>query len=245
MNVIETRALAKRYRRTWALRDCTLAIPGGHIVALVGPNGAGKTTLLTMAVGLTRPTAGTLAVLGSEPPGSPAALDHIGFVAQDAPLYRSLRVADMLHLARNLNRRWDQRRAEDRLERLEIPLRQKTGDLSGGQKAQLALTIALARRPALLVLDEPLAALDPVAREDFLASVVAAATGDGISVVLSSHVLAELERVATYLIVLTRGQVRVCGPVRELIATHGAGLEEIALRHLRAQVPSSRTEAGR
>jgi len=244
MNVIETRALGKRYRRGWALRDCTLAIPGGHIAALVGPNGAGKTTLLTMAVGLTKPTAGALTVLGGEPPGSPRALDLTGFVAQDAPLYRNLPVADMLHVARNLNRRWDQRRAEHRLEQLEIPLRQKVGELSGGQKAQLALTIALARRPALLVLDEPLAALDPVAREDFLAAVVAAAAGDGISVVLSSHVLAELERVATYLIVLTRGQVRVSGTVRELLATHGAGLEEIALRCLRAGLPSSRTEAG-
>lgn len=244
MNVIETSRLGKRYRRTWALRDCTLAIPGGHIVALVGPNGAGKTTLLTMTVGLTRPTAGALTVLGGEPPGSPGALDHIGFVAQDAPLYRNLPVADMLHLARNLNRRWDQRQATDRLAQLEIPLRQKVGELSGGQKAQLALTIALARRPALLVLDEPLSALDPVAREDFLAAVVEAARGDGVSVVLSSHVLAELERVATYLVVLTRGQVRVAGSVRDLIASHGAGLEEIALRHLRAELPSSRTEAG-
>jgi ABC-2 type transport system ATP-binding protein len=243
MNVIDTVKLGKRYRRSWALRDCTLAIPGGHIVALVGPNGAGKTTLLTMAVGLTRPTAGELTVLGGAPPGSPGALDEIAFVAQDAPLYRNLPVRDMLHVARNLNRRWDQRRAEDRLAQLEIPPGQKTGELSGGQKAQLALTIALARRPALLVLDEPLAALDPVAREDFLASVVAA-HDDGISVVLSSHVLAELERVATYLVVLTSGEVRVAGPVRELIATHGAGLEEIALRHLRARVPSSRTEAG-
>ena len=117
------------------------------------------------------------------------------------------------------------------------------GDLSGGQKAQLALTIALARRPDLLVLDEPLASLDPVAREDFLAAVVAAAEQDGVSVVLSSHVLAELERVATYLVVLTRGQVRLAGTVRELLASHGAGLEEIALRYLRAGVSSvSRTE---
>ena len=243
MNVIETSALGKRYRRRWALRDCTLGIPGGHIVALVGPNGAGKTTLLTMAVGLTRPTAGTVTVLGGEPAGSPQALDGIAFVAQDAPLYRNLPVSDMLHLARNLNRHWDQRHAEVRLEQLGIPLRQRVGELSGGQKAQLALTIALARRPSLLVLDEPLASLDPVAREDFMASVVDAAGRDAISVVLSSHVLAELERVATYLIVLTRGQVQVAGPVRELLASHGAGLEEIALRHLRAGVPSSRTEA--
>jgi ABC-2 type transport system ATP-binding protein len=243
MNAIETCALGKRYRGKWALRDCTLAIPGGHIVALVGPNGAGKTTLLTMAVGLTRPTQGTVAVVGGEPAGSPRALDGIAFVAQDAPLYRNLPVADMLHLARNLNRRWDQGRALDRLGTLEIPLRQRVGDLSGGQKAQLALTIALARRPELLVLDEPLASLDPVAREDFLAAVVGAADRDGVSVVLSSHVLAELERVATYLVVLARGQVQVAGTVAELLASHGAGLEEIALRYLRAGVPSvSRTE---
>jgi ABC-2 type transport system ATP-binding protein len=240
MNIIESRGLGKRYRRKWALRDCTLDIPAGHIVALVGPNGAGKTTLLTIAVGLTPSTEGTITVLGGEPAGSPDALDRIAFVAQDAPLYRNLPVADMLHVARNLNRRWDQRRAESRLAQLGIPLRQKVGELSGGQKAQLALTIALARRPSLLVLDEPLSALDPVARDDFLASVVEAAGREGISVVLSSHVLAELERVATYLIVLTRGQVRIAGPVSGLLATHGAGLEEIALRYLRA---GSGTEA--
>ena len=234
MNVIESTALGKRYRRTWALRDCTLDIPGGHIVALVGPNGAGKTTLLTMAVGLTRPTEGGVTVLGGIPAGSPDALDGIAFVAQDAPLYRNLPVADMLRVARRLNRCWDQRRADDRLERLGIPPRQKVGELSGGQKAQLALTIALARRPGLLVLDEPLAALHPVARDDFMTSVVEAAREDDISVVLSSHVLAELERVATYLIVLARGQVQVAGSVKDLLASHGAGLEEIALRHLRA-----------
>ena len=244
MYVIETAALGKRYRRKWALRDCTLAIPAGHLVALVGPNGAGKSTLLSMAVGLARPSAGTLAVLGGEPPGSPGALDSIAFVAQDAPLYPHLPVRAMLGIARDLNRRWDQRYAADRLARLEIPLGQRVGTLSGGQKAQLALTIALGRRPALLVLDEPFAALDPVAREDFLGSVAEAARGDGISVVLSSHVLAELERVASYLVVLGRGEVRVAGPVSELIAAHGAGLAEIALRQLRAAAPDQvRTEA--
>jgi ABC-2 type transport system ATP-binding protein len=235
VNIIETSALGKRYRRKWALRECTLAIPGGHIVALVGPNGAGKTTLLTAAVGLTRPTEGSVTVLGGEPAGSPEALDRIAFVAQDAPLYRQLPVRDMLRVARYLNHRWDEARAEERLERLEIPLGQRVGRLSGGQKAQLALTIALARRPSLLVLDEPLASLDPVAREDFLGSVTEAAHEESISVVLSSHVLAELERVATYLIVLTRGEVRVSSPVRDLLETQGAGLEEIALRYLRAR----------
>jgi ABC-2 type transport system ATP-binding protein len=250
MNVIETTALAKRYRGKWALRDCTLAIPGNHLVALVGPNGAGKSTLLNLAVGLARPSAGAVTVLGGAAAGSPDALDRIAFVAQDAPLYKNLSAGAMLGVARNLNRRWDQHRAEERLAQLEIPLKQRVGTLSGGQKAQLALTIALARRPSLLVLDEPFAALDPVARDDFLASVAEAAREEGISVVLSSHVLAELERVATYLVVLGRGEVKVAGPVSELVASEQAGLEEIALRHLRAgrsgspqSSASSRTEA--
>ncbi|HKB29458.1 MAG TPA: ABC transporter ATP-binding protein [Streptosporangiaceae bacterium] len=220
MNVIESAALGKRYRRTWALRECTLAIPAGHVVALVGPNGAGKTTLLHISVGLTGPTLGRVTVLGGEPPGSPPALDGIAFVAQDAPLYKNLSAADTLHLARNLNRRWDQRHAEARLAELGIPLKQKVGKLSGGQQAQMALTLALARRPQLLVLDEPLAMLDPLARHDFMASVMAAVVDDGVSVVLSSHVLAELERVADYLIVLSRGQVQVAGEVDDLLARH-------------------------
>ena len=153
-------------------------------------------------------------MLGGEPAGSPAALDRVAFVAQEAPLYKNLPVGAMLGVARNLNKRWDQRRAEDRLERLEIGLSQRVGTLSGGQNAQLALTIALARRPDLLVLDEPFAALDPVARDDLLASVAEAARAERISVVLSSHVLAELERVATYLVVLGRGEVRVGRPGR-------------------------------
>jgi ABC-2 type transport system ATP-binding protein len=220
MNIIESAGLGKRYRRTWALRDCTLGIPGGHVVALVGPNGAGKTTMLSMAVGLTTPTAGSVTVLGGERAGSAGALDGIAFVAQDAPLYKNLPAGDMLHLTRNLNRRWDQHRAETRLAELGIPLTKKVGKLSGGQQAQLALTVALARRPDLLVLDEPLAMLDPLARHDFMASVMAAVTDDGVSVVLSSHVLAELERVASYLIVLSHGQIQVAGEVDDLLAGH-------------------------
>src|SRR5690348_165478 len=220
MNIIETSGLGKRYRRTWALRDCTLAVPAGHVVALVGPNGAGKTTLLHTSVGLIRPTAGRLTVLGGEPAGSPAALDGIAFVAQDTPLYRNLSVADTLSLARNVNRRWDQRHAEARLAELGIPPGRKAGHLSGGQQAQLALTLALARRPQLLVLDEPLAMLDPLARHDFMASVLAAVADDGVSVLLSSHVLAELERVADYLVLLSRGRVQVAGEVDALLAGH-------------------------
>ena len=226
MNVIETSGLGKRYGHTWALRECTLAVPAGHLTALVGPNGAGKTTLMNMCVGLAVPTAGTASVLGGQPAGSPAALDGIAFVAQDAPLYKNLSAGDMLHLTRNVNRRWDQGYAEGRLAELGIPLKKKTGKLSGGQQAQLALTLALARRPRLLVLDEPLAMLDPLARHDFMASVMAAAAGKGegeeggVSVVLSSHALAELERVADYLILLSGGRVQVAGEVDDLLACH-------------------------
>jgi ABC-2 type transport system ATP-binding protein len=190
------------------------------VAALVGPNGAGKTTLLNLAVGLAAPTAGAVTVLGGRPPGSPAALDGVAFVAQDTPLYKNLPAADMLHLTRNLNRRFDQRYAETRLGELGIPLNRKAGRLSGGQQAQLALTLALARRPRLLVLDEPVAMLDPVARHDFMATVLMAAADDGVSVLLSSHVLAELERVADYLILLSRGRVQVAGEVDDLLASH-------------------------
>jgi ABC-2 type transport system ATP-binding protein len=220
MNIIETSGLGKRYGSTWALRECTLAIPAGHVAALVGPNGAGKTTLLNLAVGLADPSAGGVTVLGGLPAGSPAALDGIAFVAQDTPLYKNLSAADMLHLTRNLNRRFDQRYAEARLGELGIPLNRRAGKLSGGQQAQLALTLALARRPRLLVLDEPVAMLDPVARHDFMALVLTAAAEDGVSVVLSSHVLAELERVADYLILLSRGRVQVAGEVDGLLASH-------------------------
>jgi ABC-2 type transport system ATP-binding protein len=218
MNVIEASGLGKRYGSTWALRECALVIPAGHVAALVGPNGAGKTTLLNLAVGLAAPTAGIVTVLGGRPAGSPAALDGIAFVAQDAPLYKNLSAADMLHLTRNLNRRFDQRYAQARLGELGIPLKQKAGKMSGGQQAQLALTLALARRPRLLVLDEPMAMLDPLARHDFMATVMAAMADGGVSVVLSSHVLAELERVADYLILMSRGSVQVAGEVDDLLA---------------------------
>jgi ABC-2 type transport system ATP-binding protein len=220
MNIIETSGLGKRYSSTWALRECTLTVPAGQVAALVGPNGAGKTTLLNLAVGLAEPTAGAVTVLGGVPAGSPAALDGIAFVAQDTPLYRNLSAADMLHLTRNLNRRFDQHYAETRLSELGIPLKRKAGKMSGGQQAQLALTLALARRPRLLVLDEPVAMLDPIARHDFMALVLTAAVDDGVSVMLSSHVLAELERVADYLILLSQGRLQVAGEVDGLLASH-------------------------
>jgi ABC-2 type transport system ATP-binding protein len=233
MNIIEANGLGKRYGGTWALRECTLAVPAGHVAALVGPNGAGKTTLLNLAVGLAAPSTGGITVLGGRPAGSAAALDGIAFVAQDTPLYKNLRVADMIYVTRNLNRYFDQPYAQARLAELGIPLKRKAGKLSGGQHAQVALTLALARRPRLLVLDEPVAMLDPVARHDFMAT-VQAASADGVSVLLSSHVLTELERVANYLVLLSRGQVRLAGAVGDLLVAHRqASLEDLALNCLR------------
>ena len=216
MTIVEASDLGKRYGRSWALRECTLA------------------------VGLSVPSAGAVTVPGGRAAGSPAALDAIAFVAQDTPVYKTLPVADMLYLTRALNRRFDQPYARKRLADLGIPLRRRAGRLSGGQQAQLALTLALARRPRLLVLDEPVAMLDPVARHDFMATVLSAATADGVSVLLSSHVLTELERIANYLILLSAGQVRLAGAVDDLLATHGhASLEDLALTHLRQTTPEA------
>jgi ABC-2 type transport system ATP-binding protein len=220
MNVIETQGLGKAYGTSWALRECTLAIPAGHLAALVGPNGAGKTTLLNLAVGLAVPTAGIVTVLGGWPAGSAEALDGIAFVAQDMPLYKNLSAADMLHMTRNLNRRFDDGYAKARLGELGIPLERTAGKMSGGQQSQLALTLALARRPQLLVLDEPMAMLDPLARHDFMATVVTAMADDGVSVLLSSHVLSELERVADYLLLISSGSVQMAGEVDDLLACH-------------------------
>lgn len=220
MNVIEADRLGKRFGDTWALRECTLAIPEGHVAALVGPNGAGKTTLLNLAVGLAAPSTGAVTVIGGREPGSPAALDGVAFVAEDVPLYRNLSAADMIHLTRNLNRAFDVGAAESRLHELGVPLERKAGRLSGGQQAQLALTLALARRPRLLVLDEPMSLLDPIARHDFMATVMTAVADDGVSVVFSSHVLAELERVADYLVLISHGFVQVAGVVDDLLARH-------------------------
>jgi ABC-2 type transport system ATP-binding protein len=218
--VIEADGLGKRYRRQWALADCTLSIPAGHVVGLVGPNGAGKTTLLNLAVGLLAPDAGTIEVLGGRPAAGRPRLSRIGFLAQDSPVYAGLSVADHLKLGAHLNTGWDAGLAHGRVERLDLDLRQKGGTLSGGQRAQLALTLAIAKRPELLLLDEPVASLDPLARREFLQDLMEAVAEQELSVVLSSHLVADLERVCDYLIVLVGSRVRVAGPVDELLAAH-------------------------
>jgi ABC-2 type transport system ATP-binding protein len=218
--VIEASGLGKQYRRTWALRDCTLAIPEGRVVGLVGPNGAGKTTLLQLATGLLTPTRGTISVLGEPPAVSPAQLARVGFVAQDTPVYARMRVADHLRLGAWLNRGWDDELAQRRIGQLGLDPKQRAGSLSGGQRAQLALTLALAKRPELLLLDEPVASLDPLARREFLRSLMEAVAEHGTSVVLSSHLVADLERVCDYLVVLVASRVRIAGEVTTLLASH-------------------------
>ncbi len=218
---IEATGLGVRYGSTWALRGCSVRIPPGRIAGLVGPNGAGKTTFLHTAVGLLRPTEGVVRVFGRSPQEQPLLLlDRVGFVAQDAPLYASFSVADMLRFGRKLNSRWDQAAAEQRLKALGIPLEQRIGRLSGGQRSQVALTVALGKHPELLLLDEPVARLDPLARREFMQGLTEAVAEDGISVVLSSHLVADLERICDYLVIVAGGHLQVAGDIESLLAGH-------------------------
>ena len=218
--VLETTRLSKRYGRRWALDDCTLKVPPGHVVGLVGPNGAGKTTLLHLAVGLLSPTSGDIQVLGGWPAHGAAQLARVGFVGQATPLYPRLSVADHLRFGAWLNPAWDTSVAEQRIERLGLDPKQRTGSLSGGQRAQLALTLAIAKRPELLVLDEPVASLDPLARREFLQHLMESVAEEGLSVVLSSHLVSDVERVCDYLIVLTASRVQLAGEIDDLLASH-------------------------
>jgi ABC-2 type transport system ATP-binding protein len=220
-SAIEAVELGKRYGAKWALRDCTFEVPLGSVTALVGPNGAGKTTLLQLAIGLSVPNSGEVRVLGLSPrKESSALLPKVGFVAQEHPLYRGLTVRETLKLGRKLNPSWDDALAQDRIEQLRLPLGQKVGKLSGGQQAQVALTLALAKRPQLLVLDEPVASLDPLARREFLQTMMEAAVDTGMTVVLSSHIVADLERVCDHLVILSQAETQLVGPIDEVVASH-------------------------
>jgi len=218
--VIQTRGLSKRYRKVTALSEATLTVPEGRISALVGPNGAGKTTLLRLLAGLARPTSGELAVLGSRPSQDPAFLAGIGFLAQEIPLYRRFTAEDHIGVGAHLNPRWDEASVRHRLKSLDVPPDQKVGTLSGGQRAQLALALTLAKRPRLLLLDEPVASLDPLARRQFLAHLAEAVAAGGLTVVLSSHLVADLERTCDHLILLAASQVQLCGDIDTLLAEH-------------------------
>lgn len=243
--MLHAEGLTKRYGRREALSDVDLHVPAGRVVGLVGPNGAGKSTLLNLACGLLEPTSGSLRVLGSRPAASAAHLARVGFVAQNTPVYPSFSVADHLRMGARLNPSWDQGLAERRIGQVGLNPKQKAGRLSGGQRAQLALTVAAAKRPELLIFDEPAAALDPLARQGFLANLMEFVAELGASAVLSSHLLGDIEQVCDYLIVLCDSRVQVAGDVRDLLAGH----HRLAapggdLGHLPAGVEVVRAEPG-
>jgi ABC-2 type transport system ATP-binding protein len=219
-DLLQARGLGKKYGRREALVDCTLAIPPGHVVGLVGPNGAGKSTLLKIACGMLAPTAGRIEVLGEHPAGGPAQLARVGYVAQDTPTYTNLTVADHLKLGAKLNPGWDGELAKQRIEQLELDPKQKAGKLSGGQRAQLALTVAVAKRPELLILDEPVSSLDPLARRSFLRQLMESVAEDETSVILSSHLVSDLERICDYLVVLVSSRVQLAGRTEDLLGQH-------------------------
>jgi ABC-2 type transport system ATP-binding protein len=218
--VLEATDLGKRYRHKWALSDCTLSVPQGHVVGLVGPNGSGKSTLLNLAAGLLAPSAGRLDVLGGTPARDATALGRLGFVAQDPPVYSALSVRDHLRFGAKLNPRWDADLATTRIDDLGLDPSQRAGKLSGGQRAQLALTLAIAKRPELLLLDEPVASLDPLARREFLQILMETVADQEVSIVLSSHLVSDVERVCDYLIVLADSRVQLAGDVEELVSSH-------------------------
>jgi ABC-2 type transport system ATP-binding protein len=218
--VLIAEGLGKRYRQQWALSDCDLEVPAGRVTGLVGPNGAGKSTLLNLAAGMLRPTTGTIEVCGGRPGQGVEQLARVGYVAQDTPSYAALTVADHLELGARLNPRWDADLAAARMRHLGLNPRQRAGRLSGGQRAQLALTLGLAKRPELLILDEPVASLDPLARREFLQDLMEAVAEQEFSVILSSHLVSDVERSCDHLVVLTEAHVQVVGEVDELLATH-------------------------
>jgi ABC-2 type transport system ATP-binding protein len=219
--IVVAEGLGKRYGSQWALRDCTLQVPSQRAVALVGPNGAGKTTLLQLLAGLLRPSEGWVRVAGGAPfQESAQVLPHVAFVAQEQPLYRDFTGAELLTLGAHLNPRWDDRLVRERLRSLGVPLDRPVGRLSGGQRSQVALALSLAKQAELVLLDEPLASLDPLARQEFLQTLMETMSEAPMTLVLSSHIVGELERVCDWLAILTAAHVQLSVSIEEALATH-------------------------
>ncbi len=219
--VIETKALAKRFGRTWGLRECTLSIPTGKVAALVGPNGAGKSTLLRMAAGLSRPTSGMIKVLGGVPSaGDDSLLRRVGYLDQERPLYKGFRVDEMFRFGAGTNQTWDMTTAHAYVDQLGISLRDRVDKLSGGQQAQVALTMCLAKQPELLILDEPAAELDPVAREDLLRLLMREVAERGTSVVLSTHALGDVGSICDYLVIMSHSTIVLADDLEFVVESH-------------------------
>ena len=219
--VLEARGLSKAYGKTWALKDCSFSLPEGRITGLVGHNGAGKTTLMALMVGLLRPNSGVLEVLGLSPQTHLAELlPQIAFVGQEKALYPTFSVREMLRFGQELNPTFDVPYAEAYLRKLDIPLDRQTRKLSGGQKAHVAIVLALAKHPRLLVLDEPFANLDPLSRHQLMQTLMEAAAADGNSVLISSHQVSDLEKICDSLVVLANARVLLAGDIEELVDAH-------------------------
>jgi ABC-2 type transport system ATP-binding protein len=216
---VEAVGLGKRYRRGWALRDCTFRLPAGKVCALVGPNGAGKSTLLSLLAHLREPSAGTIRVFGADP-ADDGARRRIAFLAQDKPLYPNFTVDETLRLGRELNPGWDQATALRILGDAAIPLTARVKTLSGGQRTRVALALALGKRAELLLMDEPMADLDPLMRLELLGALMAEAAEYGTTMVISSHILAELSEACDYVLLVNGGHVRLAGEVEDLKARH-------------------------
>ncbi|GAA2973530.1 MULTISPECIES: ABC transporter ATP-binding protein [Streptomyces] len=216
---IEAQGLGKRYRRGWALRDVSFRLPAGRVCGLVGPNGAGKSTLMGLATHMIRPTTGALRVFGAAP-GSTDAVLRTSFLTQEKPLFRRFTVAETLRLGREFNPRWDQEVAEGIVRAGQVPMHAKVGTLSGGQRTRVAFALAFGKRPDLLILDEPMADLDPLVRRELMTTLTAEAAQHGTTVLVSSHMLAELEYICDYLLVIANGGLRLAGEVDELRAAH-------------------------
>ena len=215
---LDVAGVTHSFGRRRALDDCWFTVPAGGVTALVGRNGAGKSTLLRAAVGLLRPDGGEVRVFG-EPAGD-GSLHRIGYVAQSAPLYPMLTVAQTLTLGRRLNPRWDAGYAQRLADDAALPSGVRVGTLAPGHRSRLALVVALAKRPDLLVLDEPLAALDPVARTEVTGALMADVAERGTTVVLSSHVVADIDGVCDQVVVLAEGRVRLAAEVEPALAAH-------------------------
>jgi ABC-2 type transport system ATP-binding protein len=227
---LEAVGLGKQYRRGWALRDCTFELPAGSIAALVGPNGAGKSTLLHLTNGLLTPTTGHV-----------RAHQKLAFLGQDKPLYRRFTVAEMLRAGASMNPDWDNAYATKLVEEADVPMRARIGTLSGGQRTRVALAVALGRRPQLIMLDEPLSDLDPLARKEVMQTLLAEVADTGMTVLLSSHVLSDLESACDYLLLLANGRIHLSGDVEDLLAQHRVMIGSSDLAMPAAFVDSSRT----
>ena len=219
--VVETESLTKRFRRRTALLECSLSVPRGRVVALVGPNGSGKTTLLRLLAGLSRPTEGRISVFGEEMSMSNTDLrSRVGYLDQDRPLYERWRVREILEFGRRTNPAWDADFAAQHLARLDIDLESLVKNLSGGQRAQVALAVCFAKRPDLVLLDEPASALDPVARQDLLQNITELFADNEASVLMATHAIDDVSAICDYVIILSQSRVVLSEDLDYVLESH-------------------------